>query len=59
MLLAPVLTMSPADARITPGGCANQGGNLPPGQQRSCQGGGLTQQPNTNPQGKPPPGQNR
>jgi hypothetical protein len=50
MLLAPTLNAVPADARITPGGCSN-GNNLPPGQQPTCKGGGLTQQPNTNPSG--------
>ncbi len=60
MLLAPILSAAPAEARINQGGCTTPGGgNLPPGQQPNCQGGGLTQQPNTNPHGQAPPGQNK
>jgi len=54
------LTMSlggVAFAKITPASCENQGGNLPPGQQRVCTGGGLEQNPATNPAGNAPPGQ--
>jgi hypothetical protein len=39
--------------------CTNNGGNMPGGQQPTCQGGGLTQQSeNQNPAGHAPPGQN-
>jgi hypothetical protein len=46
-----------ASAKITPANCENGGGQLPPGQQPVCQGGGLDQNPATNPAGKQPPGQ--
>jgi hypothetical protein len=46
-----------AFAKITPANCENGGGNIPPGQQPVCQGGGLTQNPATNPAGHAPPGQ--
>ena len=46
-----------ADARISPAQCATQSGQTPTGQQPVCKGGGLTQQPATNPAGKAPPGQ--
>jgi hypothetical protein len=52
-----------AFAKITPGSdasCTNGGGNEPGGQQPNCQGGGLTQNPETpatNPAGNEPPGQ--
>jgi hypothetical protein len=46
-----------ASAKITPANCENGGGNLPPGQQPVCQGGGLTQNPALNPAGHAPPGQ--
>ena len=48
-----------ASAKITPRSCENNGGQLPPGQQPTCQGGGLTQNPATNPAGHAPPGQNQ
>ncbi len=48
---------STAFAKITPASCETQGGNQPPGQQPVCQGGGLEQEPATNPSGKAPPGQ--
>ena len=40
--------------------CETGSGNQPPGQQPTCQGGGLDQEqtPATNPSGKAPPGQN-
>jgi hypothetical protein len=51
------MMLSVAAAKITPASCETQGGNQPPGQQPVCQGGGLEQEPATNPAGKPPPGQ--
>jgi hypothetical protein len=47
-----------ASAKITPRSCENGGGQLPPGQQPDCKGGGLDQNPATNPAGHAPPGQN-
>jgi hypothetical protein len=47
-----------ASAKITPRSCENHGGNEPAGQQPDCKGGGLTQNPATNPAGHEPPGQN-
>ena len=55
------LSAGSALAKITPvdTSCENQGGNLPGGQQPSCQGGGLTQNTeNQNPAGHAPPGHN-
>jgi len=46
-----------AGAKITPPSCENNGGNQPGGQQPSCTGGGLTQNPAENPAGQAPPGQ--
>jgi hypothetical protein len=54
-----LVTAGPASAKITPRSCENNGGQLPPGQQPTCQGGGLTQNPATNPAGHAPPGQNQ
>jgi hypothetical protein len=60
------LTMSfggVAFAKITPAeppSCESGGGNLPPGQQPTCTGGGLEQNeatPAQNPAGNAPPGQ--
>ncbi len=48
---------APVQAKITPANCENQGGQQPPGQQPTCTGGGLTQNPATNPAGHAPPGQ--
>jgi hypothetical protein len=48
---------APVQAKISPANCENQGGNQPGGQQPVCQGGGLTQNPATNPAGQAPPGQ--
>jgi hypothetical protein len=51
-------TAGTASAKITPRSCENGGGQLPPGQQPTCKGGGLDQNPATNPAGHEPPGQN-
>ena len=56
-----VVMAVPVFAKITaePVACESGGGNLPPGQQPECKGGGLEQQTeNRNPSGKAPPGQN-
>jgi hypothetical protein len=53
---------APSFAKITPQpvSCENNGGHLPPGQQPTCSGGGLTQNTaNENPAGHQPPGQNK
>jgi hypothetical protein len=55
MLVSSIAT--PVAAKISPANCETQGGNQPPGQQPVCQGGGLTQNPATNPAGNEPPGQ--
>lgn len=46
-----------AVAKISPPQCATSSGQTPPGQQPTCTGGGLEQQPATNPAGQAPPGQ--
>jgi hypothetical protein len=46
-----------ATAKISPPSCETQGGGTPPGQQPTCKGGGLEQQPAENPAGHAPPGQ--
>jgi len=47
-----------AFAKIAPASCETSGGsNQPPGQQPVCKGGGLEQEPATNPAGQAPPGQ--
>jgi hypothetical protein len=46
-----------AFAKISPKSCETASGQQPPGQQPECQGGGLTQNPATNPAGHAPPGQ--
>jgi hypothetical protein len=48
---------SPASAKIAPASCENGGGQEPAGQQPVCKGGGLTQEPATNPAGHAPAGQ--
>ena len=48
---------SGAVAKITPPQCETSSGQLPPGQQPTCTGGGLEQQPAKNPAGHAPPGQ--
>jgi hypothetical protein len=54
MALAPGV----AFAKISPASCeTGGGGNLPPGQQPVCKGGGLEQNPAENPAGHAPPGQ--
>jgi hypothetical protein len=67
MLVSSLAT--PVQAKITPGtpptppSCENNGGQQPPGQQPTCTGGGLEQNPGTpgtpatNPAGHAPPGQ--
>ena len=61
MLVSSVVT--PVQAKITPAqppSCENGGGNQPGGQQPTCQGQGLTQnpaKPAKNPAGHEPPGQ--
>ena len=61
MLVSSLAT--PVAAKITPAqppSCENGGGNQPGGQQPTCQGEGLTQNPATpatNPAGNAPPGQ--
>lgn len=52
-----LLPGQPAVAKITPKSCETASGNQPPGQQPECKGGGLTQNPATNPAGHAPPGQ--
>ena len=62
MLVSSIAT--PVQAKITPGqppNCTNNGGQQPGGQQPTCTGEGLTQNPATpatNPAGHAPPGQN-
>jgi hypothetical protein len=46
-----------AVAKISPPECTTSTGQQPPGQQPTCTGGGLDQQPATNPAGNAPPGQ--
>jgi hypothetical protein len=41
-----------ASAKITPPSCVNNGENLPKGQQPTCHGGGLNQNPASNPAGQ-------
>jgi hypothetical protein len=49
--------MTSASAKISPASCETSSGQQPPGQQPVCKGGGLEQQPATNPAGHAPPGQ--
>ncbi len=46
-----------AFAKISPPSCETTSGQTPPGQQPTCTGGGLEQQPAENPAGHAPPGQ--
>ena len=55
--LAAMVPATTATAKISPPSCTNGGGQTPNGQQPVCKGEGLTQNPATNPAGKPPPGQ--
>jgi hypothetical protein len=55
MLVSSLAT--PVAAKIAPANCTNGGGQQPGGQQPVCNGGGLTQNPATNPSGNAPPGQ--
>ena len=48
---------APVAAKISPPSCQTSSGQQPPGQQPVCKGGGLTQNPATNPAGNEPPGQ--
>ena len=58
VLAAMVVVMAmPAFAKISPANCTNNGGQQPGGQQPTCTGGGLTQNPAENPAGHAPPGQ--
>jgi hypothetical protein len=58
-LAATVATSNLAYAKISPPSCETQSGEQPPGQQPACKGGGLEQEPATNPAGQAPPGQNQ
>ena len=51
------LSAGSALAAISPANCQTGSGHMPPGQQPTCTGGGLTQEPATNPAGHAPPGQ--
>jgi hypothetical protein len=60
-ILAAAITptfLTEASAKITPRSCTNNGGGTPGGQQPDCKGGGLTQEPATNPAGHEPGGHN-
>ena len=59
-ILAAAITptfLTEAAAKISPPSCETSSGQTPPGQQPVCTGGGLEQEPATNPAGNAPPGQ--
>ncbi len=57
MVAIVVVTAMPGLAKISPPSCETSSGQTPPGQQPTCTGGGLEQQPAKNPAGHAPPGQ--
>ena len=57
LLALTMLFGSAASGKISPPSCETSSGQTPPGQQPTCKGGGLEQEPATNPAGHAPPGQ--